>query len=770
MALISTSSYGAGQHIRYSGTGLPNLRAAHTIMVRVKHGSTATNYDSIILGYQQTTGTFGNGGSDFGRNNGLASTSINSYRLNDVGTVNGVAANAGCYGNTSTWYHLAFTYDATSIRFYVDGTLISTTASGTTAAPNSTSNSIWLGMHNGKFADFAFFNSALSQSNIQLLCDYRVPQYTTGLLAFWRLDSDASDSSGNGRNGSTSSAAPGTGTPTLSYSTSDNPPQPETPIVDLTAALASSSAFAATMTSIKPLSAALASSSAFAAPLSVNRQLVAALASSSAFAAGLTSIKPLTAALASGSAFDAYIRPRWSRRFNNDVAISAFVGGRPASSPWTIMGWQRIIDPITSSTSGVTAEINGTAALVTAGWSVSGSQRRIDFVVSGMLSQQINTDDQWHHVALVHDGTTLRPYIDGVAQSTAASSFTGNHSFMNIYNLSASAIHESAQVKWWHGAALSPAQIVTEMTYHNPTNALGSLVGWWQLTWQNPTADSSGNGYTLDNSGREARWEPPGTFATNVALTAALASSSVFSATLQQQINFAVALASSSAFSATASLDVGLAVALASSSAFAATPTAQLAAALQSSSAFAATLGVQGSYSAHLVSSSVFSANMTQLQPLAAALASTSTFQAALTLGAPMQVALQTDSAFAAAMTAQLRADLASSSQWQAALTVLKPMQVALASSSAFAASMLAQITMQANLASSSAFSASLTVLVLRAFQVALATQSAFGATMRVTQTAAAGGVNETTGSATAYYGPEPIIVPRVRRWPTKLV
>src|SRR5207302_3648545 len=58
----------------------------------------------------------------------LAATTTNSSRPAGGGTYSG--ANLNLYGpsklTTNSWTHLAFTYDGTTLRFYVNGTQVST--------------------------------------------------------------------------------------------------------------------------------------------------------------------------------------------------------------------------------------------------------------------------------------------------------------------------------------------------------------------------------------------------------------------------------------------------------------------------------------------------------------------------------------------------------------------------------------------------------------------------------------------------------------------
>src|ERR1043165_10225656 len=105
MAVIGTSTFTTGQVCALSMTGVVNLRASHTTMVRVKHGQASGTYDSVIATYCQTTGTLGNGGTYFGHN-GSTPTGLNFSRIAHNGTIAGsTQVVTGAYGNTTTWYH-----------------------------------------------------------------------------------------------------------------------------------------------------------------------------------------------------------------------------------------------------------------------------------------------------------------------------------------------------------------------------------------------------------------------------------------------------------------------------------------------------------------------------------------------------------------------------------------------------------------------------------------------------------------------------------------
>ena len=254
------------------------------MMVRVKNGSTATNFTSIALGYTKTGYSQWPDGSALGRVSG-GGTSAQMYwsRATDSyffpGTTGGYAGT--CYGNTTTWYHITFAYDASNnrIRTYIDGNFVSNITCNTTVASSGTTNDFFVGAHNGKFADAAFFNRLLSDSEILSMASYRQPQVTSGLVVFWRLDSDGTDTSGNGNTGSVIGSAPN-----VSWSTADSPPQPESPAVALSGTAASSSGLTGSVTVSKPAAGTVTTTSGLTGNITITKPVAGTAATSSQFA------------------------------------------------------------------------------------------------------------------------------------------------------------------------------------------------------------------------------------------------------------------------------------------------------------------------------------------------------------------------------------------------------------------------------------------------------------------------------------------------------
>lgn len=126
---------------------------------------------------------------------------------------NGAAWDSALYTanlGTSSWYHLVLTYDATTIRGYVNGKYITgTAASGNGTANHSNGASVGGDPGGGGLAsiladDVAFFNTALSADQIKELYEGRFigeayPQ--SGLVGGWHLNGSSTDFSGNNNHG-----------------------------------------------------------------------------------------------------------------------------------------------------------------------------------------------------------------------------------------------------------------------------------------------------------------------------------------------------------------------------------------------------------------------------------------------------------------------------------------------------------------------------------------------------------------------------------------
>jgi len=63
-------------------------------------------------------------------------------------------------------------------------------------------------------------------------------------------------------------------------------------------------------------------------------------------------------------------------------------------------------------------------------------------------STSLYNDDTWHHVMVVHDGTTTTLYIDGVAEDSVVTSFT-----YNLYDFSIGNTSDGDATMHFEGAA-----------------------------------------------------------------------------------------------------------------------------------------------------------------------------------------------------------------------------------------------------------------------------------------------------------------------------
>lgn len=686
---VTPSSTLRGFHIT-SLSGSPNLQASHTIMGRVKFttATTASEVWPLYFGLNSTSSFSGSVTAH--KSTGAATTQI-ATRFDTSGNAD-VVTQTGSFA-TGTWRHYAMVYNTTGtlITFYIDGVSVGTVSSATTRTSSSTANRFVLGWCQGLVADAAVYNRALSAGEVAQMAAYRVATITSGLLGFWRLDANGNDTSGNAQ----TLVSFGTTGTTPTFSTSDNPPQPED--VTLAGAAASSSAFAGGLTSLVTGSAA--SSSAFAGQ--AQALVKGDAASSSAFVGALRAA--IGGATASSSAFSAWIRPRWGRRVESpggtDISGAISVS---ATSPWTIMGWRKTI--LASSGSFAEQVISGTSAVVSLNANNSGLGILFADGVGNVINYSTTDNGAWHHMAVSFDGTTARAYLDGsLVASGNPTSLSGSFT-LAYFNGSATAVAEYAHGKLWT-AQLTATEIGNEATYYTPYNKLASLYAWWQLSWQNVTLDSSGNGNTLTDSGStEAQNESPGL----------------------QMFLLAGSAASSSAFAGSLGTTKPLAGAAASSSAFAAAATALVAGQAASSSALAGQLAALLSGSA--ASSSAFAGTLNTAKPLAGAAASSSALSAALQ--ALLTGSAASSSAFSGSLgtTKQLAGDAASSSAFTGTLGISGLFAGNMASSSAFSGTLFVTRPLAGSMASSSAFTGALG----QTFPIAgtLASGSAFSGTL----------------------------------------
>lgn len=664
----------AGQYLNVNITGV-NLRASHTIGVRLKNTGTATNFNSSALLYTSQSDTTGSG---ICRLSGASSTSLNFLRQGNFFALyaRDQDQRSTCYGNTSTWYHLCLVYDASSqlIKTYIDGVKIGTDRSSTTTrTSSSTANGFTLGAHPGKYADAFYFNRALSDSEVAQMSDYREPQVTSGLIIFWRLDSNANDSSGNGNNGSTG----GSGT-AVSYSTSDNPPQPETPTVDIAGTASSASTITGTVSSGKPLAVtATSASTATGALIQTHANAGTATSASTLGPSLLTTLKPVAATLSSASTLttaalvqaqalagspssastlSAWARPRWGRRIAASAATDLTRAGASVSaSAWTLMTWFRTLD------SSSEFRVGWIANAVTVGSNAGNLRIRLfDNNTSTFSIDYSAADDlQWHHLALSFDGTTARAYVDGAQVASAASTVSGTFGAVSWDALSSGAgVAEVAQTKIW-SRKLEESDINSERLYNTPHHWPSALFGWWQLAWSNVTLDGSGNGNTLtDNGSLEAQSEAPSTETAPLnALAGTPSSASTLTGAIAQLQPLGAAMGSDSTLSALLGQQQPIAGSASSASTLAALLGQQqpIAGTPSSASTLTAALVQAQALTGTLLSASTLTGEVVQSYAVSGSLASASTLTGELNTLKPLASDVFDASTLTGAMT-QLQA------------------------------------------------------------------------------------------------------------------
>lgn len=528
MAAISTANFsgGTGQYFASGAiSGAPNLRASHSFGVRVKNGSTSTTIDSIVAAYVMNSGSDGSG-SYFGRNNGIASTGMNVYRSNSLGTAFDTAVRSTCYGNTTTWYHLCFVYNASTgqIRFYINGAFIGQHASATTRTTSTTNCVFGLAQHPGKYADAFLFDRLLSDAEVTSMYDYRVPQVTSGLIGFWRLDSNATDTSGSGNN----LGLTGTGT-AISYSTADNPPQPEQPMLPTGSASTSGSA-------------AVNRVYALGACTGVTNSSATAAVSLSNLAGSGPTRSPGWGDLMRSNGAESYRYPAYTTAgFNSSSAT----GPASGASARTFMCWFRWYEPSALNSIGGSSTFRvfgsgGTNSPWTMAVQVSGNSSGGP-ALSGTISTSLGTlmtrttsalalDHGWHHGCVTYDGVDGKFFVDGVQVGSSAAisvpfddTSVAANLFCPINTATSLNLADVAHAKFWSGVALGTTDIATEMANYRPVTNLASVRGYWPMSWSNPQWEAWGNVMTLNsailhtyddgNFGPNGTWPPVGNVA-----------------------------------------------------------------------------------------------------------------------------------------------------------------------------------------------------------------------------------------------------------------
>ncbi len=115
--------------------------------------------------------------------------------------------------SAGVWYHIAFSWDGSNRKVYLNGTDITNfgSQSGTFATPNVSNSNCRFGVRmgqeyfNGAIDEARIWNVARTQTQIQSSLNRRLVGNESGLIAYYRLDDNtgttAIDSSSNGKNG-----------------------------------------------------------------------------------------------------------------------------------------------------------------------------------------------------------------------------------------------------------------------------------------------------------------------------------------------------------------------------------------------------------------------------------------------------------------------------------------------------------------------------------------------------------------------------------------
>lgn len=214
-----TGVYGGAADLGTSGS--KNLSIADSLGI---DGGACSMSCWVKLNSEISAGTYG----FMSTSNNTSKTNFNIQYNYNAGTRQlsfnrikaGVAVNAATYTitlGTSSWYHLCLTYDATSVRGFVNGIYIGLIASSGNGV-NTTNNKSAIGISadgvvedTDCFAlidDAAFFNTALSADQIKELYEGRhigewLPQ--ANLVGLWHLNGNSTDSSGNHNHGTDAS-------------------------------------------------------------------------------------------------------------------------------------------------------------------------------------------------------------------------------------------------------------------------------------------------------------------------------------------------------------------------------------------------------------------------------------------------------------------------------------------------------------------------------------------------------------------------------------
>lgn len=128
------------------------------------------------------------------------------------GGTNKVQAYFGAAGNiitsttvlaVTTWYHIAYAYDTTEAKLYINGVLEATAGAATLAAGAAT---IYIGNEtdttlpfNGNLDDVRIWNTKRTITQISTNMSITLVGNESGLISYWKLDNAVTDSTSNGK-------------------------------------------------------------------------------------------------------------------------------------------------------------------------------------------------------------------------------------------------------------------------------------------------------------------------------------------------------------------------------------------------------------------------------------------------------------------------------------------------------------------------------------------------------------------------------------------
>ncbi|AZA81589.1 hypothetical protein C1637_03185 [Chryseobacterium lactis] len=194
ISLDGTSKSGSAGNINVSGSAL-----SFEGWIKPSSFKSGFPYISAIMGTEA-----GDANSAFFR---LGDASLANNKLQFVLSINNVqqklASNTAL--NANTWYHVAATYDGTTMKLYINGALDASKAQTGSVSSNGAFNVGYLyeasRNFNGKIDEVRVWKRALSQTEIsQNMCNVSLP--ATSLAAYWKFNegsgSSVQDNSGNG--------------------------------------------------------------------------------------------------------------------------------------------------------------------------------------------------------------------------------------------------------------------------------------------------------------------------------------------------------------------------------------------------------------------------------------------------------------------------------------------------------------------------------------------------------------------------------------------